>query len=70
MKCLLGAFALFVGHSPDDAGGAEIAYLFANVLQAEGNNLVRGGMLLALVVASQLAIGALSLVPAGRLGGG
>ena len=44
VKCMLGAFALFVGHSPDDAGGAEIAYLFATVLQAEGNNLVRGGM--------------------------
>ncbi len=44
VKCLLGAFALFVGHSPDDAGGAGIAYLFATVLQAEGNNLVRGGM--------------------------
>jgi phytoene dehydrogenase-like protein len=44
VKCLFGAFASFVGHAPDDAGGAEIAYLFATVLQAEGNNLVRGGM--------------------------
>ena len=43
-RCLFGAFAPFVGHGPDDAGGAEIAWLFANVLQAEGNKLVRGGM--------------------------
>ncbi len=44
IKCLFGAFALFVGHAPDDAGGAEIAWLFATVLQCEGNNLVKGGM--------------------------
>jgi len=44
IKCLLGAFAVFVGHAPDDAGGAQIAWLFATVLQAEGNNLVKGGM--------------------------
>jgi phytoene dehydrogenase-like protein len=43
-KCLFGAFAPFVGHGPDDAGGGEIAWLFASVLQAEGNKLVRGGM--------------------------
>jgi beta-carotene ketolase (CrtO type) len=43
-KCLFGAFAPFVGHGPDDAAGAEIAWLFASVLQAEGNMLVRGGM--------------------------
>ena len=43
-KCLFGAFAPFVGHGPDDASGAEIAWLFASVLQAEGNKLVRGGM--------------------------
>ena len=43
-RCLFGAFAPFVGHGPDDAGGAEIAWLFASVLQAEGNKLVRGGM--------------------------
>jgi phytoene dehydrogenase-like protein len=44
IKCLFGAFALFVSHGPDDAGGAEIAWLFATVLQSEGNNLVKGGM--------------------------
>jgi beta-carotene ketolase (CrtO type) len=43
-RCLFGAFAPFVGHGPDDAAGAEIAWLFASVLQAEGNMLVRGGM--------------------------
>jgi phytoene dehydrogenase-like protein len=43
-KCLFGAFAPFVGHGPDDAAGAEISWLFASVLQTEGNKLVRGGM--------------------------
>jgi phytoene dehydrogenase-like protein len=43
-KALFGGFAMFVGSAPDDAGGAEIAWLFGTVLQAEGNNLVRGGM--------------------------
>nr|PZN86677.1 MAG: hypothetical protein DIU57_04140 [Pseudomonadota bacterium] len=44
VACLFASFAAFVGAGPDDAGGAEIAWLFASVLQAEGNNLVRGGM--------------------------
>src|SRR5262245_4249917 len=44
IKCLFGAFSLFMGHAPDDAGGAELAYLFGAVLQDTGNNLVRGGM--------------------------
>jgi phytoene dehydrogenase-like protein len=44
VKCLLGAFAAFVGHGPDDAGGAEISWLFAAVLQDAGNNFVKGGM--------------------------
>ncbi|MGW4930086.1 phytoene desaturase family protein [Agromyces sp. NPDC004153] len=43
-KSLFGGFAAFVGSAPDDAGGAEIAWLFGAVLQAEGNFLVRGGM--------------------------
>jgi beta-carotene ketolase (CrtO type) len=43
-KCLFAAFSAFVGHGPDDAAGAEISWLFASVLQAEGNKLVRGGM--------------------------
>jgi beta-carotene ketolase (CrtO type) len=44
VKCLFGAFASFVGHAPDDAAGAEISWLFASVLQTDGNKLVRGGM--------------------------
>ena len=43
-KCLFATFGAFVGHGPDDAAGAEISWLFASVLQAEGNNLVKGGM--------------------------
>ena len=43
-KTLFGSFATFLGLSPDDAGGAELAWLFASVLQNAGNNLVKGGM--------------------------
>ena len=43
VKCLFGAFALFMAR-PDDAGGAELAWLFGTVLQDAGNNLVKGGM--------------------------
>jgi phytoene dehydrogenase-like protein len=41
---LFGSFATFLGASPDDAGGAELGWLFASVLQNVGNNLVKGGM--------------------------
>lgn len=44
IKCLFGAFALFMAHAPDDAGGAELAWLFGTVLEDVGNNLVKGGM--------------------------
>ncbi len=44
VKCLFGAFALFMAHAPDDAGGAELAWPFGTVLQDVGNNLVKGGM--------------------------
>lgn len=44
VRSLFGAFGLFVGAGPDDAGGAEIAWLFGALLQQTGNNLVRGGM--------------------------
>jgi phytoene dehydrogenase-like protein len=44
VKCLFGAFALFMAHAPDDAGGAELAWLFGTVLQDAGDNLVKGGM--------------------------
>jgi len=43
-KTLFASFATFLGVSPDDAGGAELAWLFASVLQNVGNNLVKGGM--------------------------
>src|SRR6266700_7439478 len=43
-KTLFGSFATFLGTSPDDAGGAELGWLFASVLQNVGNNLVKGGM--------------------------
>src|ERR1700757_1267391 len=43
-KTVFGAFATFLGASPDDAGGAELGWLFASVLQNAGNNLVKGGM--------------------------
>lgn len=43
-KTLFGSFATFLGASPDDAGGAQLGWLFASVLQMVGNNLVRGGM--------------------------
>src|SRR5215475_4040078 len=44
IKTLFGSFATFLGASPDDAGGAELGWLFASVLQNVGNNLVKGGM--------------------------
>jgi beta-carotene ketolase (CrtO type) len=43
-KTLFGSFASFLGASPDDAGGAELGWLFASVLQNVGNKLVKGGM--------------------------
>lgn len=43
-KTLFGSFATFLGASPDDAGGAELGWLFASVLQNVGNKLVKGGM--------------------------
>ena len=43
-KTLFASFATFLGSSPDDAGGAELGWLFASVLQNVGNNLVKGGM--------------------------
>lgn len=44
VACLFASFAAFVGASPDDAGGAHLAWLFASVLQAAGNKYVKGGM--------------------------
>lgn len=43
VKVMFGSFASFVGLSPDDAGGGELSYLFASVMQDCGNNVVKGG---------------------------
>ena len=43
-KTLFGSFATFLGASPDDAGSAELGWLFASVLQNAGNKLVKSGM--------------------------
>jgi phytoene dehydrogenase-like protein len=43
-KSLFASFTTFLGASPDDAGGAELGWLFASILQNVGNNLVKGGM--------------------------
>ncbi len=44
IRTLFGSFATFLGASPDDAGGAQLSWLFASVLQNVGNKLVKGGM--------------------------
>src|SRR5437899_9016378 len=43
-KTLFGSFATFLGTSPDDAGGAELSWLFASVLQHVGNILLKVGL--------------------------
>ncbi|HMQ70476.1 MAG TPA: NAD(P)/FAD-dependent oxidoreductase [Ignavibacteria bacterium] len=40
----LGCFASHVAASPDDTGGGYIAWLFASLIQALGNRVVKGGM--------------------------
>ena len=42
---MFGTFAVFVGLSPDDAGGGSLSYLFSSIIQDEGNNVVRGGFI-------------------------
>jgi phytoene dehydrogenase-like protein len=44
-KVMFGTFAVFVGLSPDDAGGGSLSYLFSSIIQDEGNNVVRGGFI-------------------------
>jgi phytoene dehydrogenase-like protein len=44
MRCLMADFAAHAGLAPDDAGGAEFAYLFLSVIQDAGNRAVKGGM--------------------------
>jgi beta-carotene ketolase (CrtO type) len=54
-KMLVATFGLHIGTAPDDAGGAELAWLFASVIQDLGNNQVKGGMHnLALALAAAL----------------
>jgi beta-carotene ketolase (CrtO type) len=43
-KALLGTWAVHGGVSPDEAGGASMAWLFSMVIQHFGNNVVKGGM--------------------------
>ncbi|HSF00626.1 MAG TPA: NAD(P)/FAD-dependent oxidoreductase [Nitrososphaeraceae archaeon] len=44
-KIMFGTFSAFVGLAPDDAGGGSISYLFANIIQDGGNNIVKGGFI-------------------------
>jgi beta-carotene ketolase (CrtO type) len=43
-KLLLGSWCCHVGLSPDDAGGASVAWMFCGLIQQFGNNVVKGGM--------------------------
>jgi phytoene dehydrogenase-like protein len=44
IKVFFGAWPAHVSASPDDAGGASLAYLFPVLVQDGGNNVVKGGM--------------------------
>lgn len=44
-RFMFGTFAVFVGLSPDDAGGGSLSYLFSSIIQDEGNNVVKGGFI-------------------------
>lgn len=44
-KIMFGTFSAFVGLAPDDAGGGSVSYLFANIIQDGGNNIVKGGFI-------------------------
>lgn len=43
-RLFVGTFACHAGIGPDDAGGAHLAWLFASLIQALGNRVVKGGM--------------------------
>ena len=43
-KCLMAAWGVHVGVSPDDVGGGSASWLFSMVIQHFGNNTVKGGM--------------------------
>ena len=44
-KIMFGTFSAFVGLAPDDARGGSISYLFTNIIQDGGNNIVKGGFI-------------------------
>lgn len=41
IKAMFGTFAAFVGLSPEDAGGGDLCYSFAAIIQDGGNNVVK-----------------------------
>ena len=43
-RSLVGTWCAHVGLSPDDAGGAAVAWSFTTLIQQFGNNVVKGGM--------------------------
>ena len=43
-RLFIGAWACHASVSPDDAGGGQLAWLFASLLQDVGNRAVKGGM--------------------------
>ena len=43
-KALFGSWNFHTGTSPDDSGGASLAWAFCMVIQHFGNNIVKGGM--------------------------
>ena len=43
-RLFLGSFACHAGVGPDDMGGGHLAWLFASLIQALGNRVVKGGM--------------------------
>ena len=43
-KALFSSWNLHVGFSPEEVGGANLAWLFCMVVQQYGNNVVKGGM--------------------------
>ena len=45
IKVFLGAWPAHVSASPDDAGGASLAYLFSVLVQDGRNNVVKGVMI-------------------------
>jgi beta-carotene ketolase (CrtO type) len=43
-RLFIGAWACHVGLGPDDVGGGHMAWLFASLIQDQGNRAVKGGM--------------------------